>query len=198
MNRFQVRLHSVSALLIAGAASSLTPPVLAAQSSPAATSRVPWALVNAIGYGGLGFGVGLAGAFAQDDGSIGSGVALIGLTTALGFGAGIMVGHDASKALASGRPVPGATRVVALSGLVLAGTTAGALAAVPLINGGNESGTFIGSDETTVAVTTAAGTVLGVVLAARQRHFFDGTRTVSVAPFVARQRGQGVRVTLRF
>lgn len=198
MNRSLTCWRVLRTLVMTGAILSVVPHRLVAQQAPARRSSVPWTLVDAIGYGGLGFGLGAAAAFAQDDGSIGSGVAMIGMATAFGLGIGIKVGHDASVALKKGQPVGSATRFGALTGAVLAGATAGALVAVPLVNGGSESGTAIGSDETTVAVTTATGALLGFVLASSQRKYFERAQQVSITPFSTRHRGHGLRVALRF
>jgi len=166
------------------------------ESKPPRARHIPWALIDAIGYGGAGFGVGLATMWSSDR-SIGEAVGIIGSSTVAGIVLGAALGHKASAAVAGGRaPRPG-LRSAALAGVVLAGASLGALAAVPLINGADE-GTPLGSDEATVAITTGIGAAVGILFAVVGARPLPASARVSVAPFVAARGRPGIRVGMTF
>ena len=152
-----------------------------------------WGLVDAVGYGGLGFLTGLAASWDSD---LGEGVATIGLTTLTGFVTGAAIGHRASNRIRSGAPPTGGTRFVVSAGAILAGATLGACAAVPLFNGEGE-GTPLGSDETALAILMGGGTLLGAWYLHRHTSDFNGTR-LGITPIRTRDSAYGLRVSVRY
>jgi hypothetical protein len=152
-----------------------------------------WTLVNAVGYGGVGF---LAGVAAAWDSEIGEGVATIGLTSLAGTAIGAAIGSHASSRIRRGEPLGGTSRFAVSTGALLAGATLGACAAVPLINGEGE-GTPLGSDESALAITMGAGTLLGVWYLRRHSSEFDGAR-VGITPIRTIDSAYGLRVSVRY
>lgn len=162
----------IPVVVLALAALALVPPApLAAQSAPRpADDGAPWVLYDAVGYGGLGFGLGLAAAWGMENdsgfGPPGEALVVLGVGTVAGIVTGAILGSRAGHAVAEGRPLGTGHRAATLAGPVLAGGTLGALAAIPLINGEGE-GTALGSDERTVGLLTLAGFAVGSVVAWR-------------------------------
>jgi hypothetical protein len=152
-----------------------------------------WALVDAVGYGGVGFVAGLAAAW---DSEIGEGFATVALSSLAGTAVGAVVGHHASRRIRRGEPPSGASRFAVSAGSVFAGATLGACAAVPLISGEGE-GTPLGSDESTLAILMGGGTLLGFWYLARHNGDFDGTR-VGITPIRTIDAGYGLRVSVRY
>lgn len=187
--------HAVAMIL----ALALAAPAAAQTDPPPADGGARWGLYDAVGYGGLGFGLGLAAAWDMEGsgfGPPGEALALIGATTVAGVVAGALIGHRAGDAVADGREVGGAHRAATLGGVVLAGAALGTLAAVPLVNGEGE-GTPLGSDEQTVALLTAAGGALGAVFAWHQSDKL-APRGVSLTPTVTGSAEYGMRLRIRF
>lgn len=165
---------------------------------PGERPGVHWTVLDAIGYAGLGFGLGLLASWdleGEDFGPPPAALVIIGSGTAAGLVGGALIGQRARRAVATGRSPTPAHRSAALAGLVLAGGTLGALAAVPLINPDGE-GTPLGSDETTVLALAAAGTALGGLFAWSRRGSL--TPGVRVTPEVRRDGGYGMGVRLPF
>lgn len=157
---------------------------------------VKWSVIDAVGYGGLGFGLGLAVAWdmeGSDFGPPGTAVAVVGATTAAGIVAGTLIGNRARKTIAEGERLGGGHRGAVIGGVILAGGTLGALAAVPLINAEGE-GTALGSDEQTVALMALAGGALGSLFAWMHSDEL-ASRSVSVAPAVFGRAGYGLRMS---
>ena len=152
-----------------------------------------WGLVNALGYGGVGF---LAGVAAAWDSEIGEGVATIGLSSLAGVVVGAAIGGHASNRIRNGEPLSGTSRFLVSTGTVLAGATLGACAAVPLING-EGSGTRLGSDESALAILMGGGTALGVWYLTRHRGDFDGAR-LGIAPVRTIDSAYGLRISVRY
>ena len=152
-----------------------------------------WALVDAMGYGGVGFMAGLAAAW---DADIGEGFATVGLGTLAGVVTGAAIGGHASSRIRNGEQPGGVSRFLASAGAVLGGATLGACAAVPLING-EGAGTSLGSDESTLAVLMGGGTLLGVWYLYRHNSDFDGPR-LGISPIRTRDSAYGLRVAMRF
>lgn len=151
------------------------------------------------GYGGLGFGLGLAVAWdmeGSDIGPPGTAVAVVGATTAAGIVAGTLIGNRARKTIAEGERIGGGHRAAVIGGVVLAGGTLGALAAVPLINSEGE-GTALGSDEQTFALLALAGGALGSLYAWKQSDELS-SRSIGVAPAVSGSAGYGLRLRMSF
>lgn len=174
-----------------------TPVPAAAQtdSSTAPGGGVRWALLDAIGYSGLGFGLGLLAAWDMEGTSFGppdEAVAVIAASTAAGLLTGAVIGRRAQNAIAQGRRPGGAHRAAALAGVAMAGGTLGALAAVPLINGEGE-GTVLGSDEQTITVMMLGGTALGSLYMLRKRAAFPSNR-IRVTPGIFGRGEYGLRV----
>lgn len=163
------------------------------ESPPASTEGVKWGVVDAIGYGGLGFGVGLISAW---DLEYGSGALVVGAASLAGTIAGAVIGRRASQTLAADGQLGAGHRVAVIGGAIMAGGTLGTLAAVPLINGEGE-GTFLGSDETTVAVLAVAGGALGSLFVWRHRDEL-ASRSVGIAPGLFGKAALGLRVRLEF
>ena len=152
-----------------------------------------WTLANAVGYGGVGF---LGGLVAAWDSEIYEGVATIGLSSLAGAAIGAAIGSHASSRIRRGEPLSGMGRFAVSAGTILAGTTLGACAAVPLING-EGSGTPLGSDESALAITMGAGTMLGAWYLRRHSGDFDGAR-LGIAPFRTIDSAFGLRVSVRY
>lgn len=195
-SRSQPRL---AALMVIGLVmAECTPEVATAQQGPASRrAHVPWTLIDAVGYGGAGFGLGFAGSLATPSEGLAPNLAPIALGTLFGMGAGIAIGHVTNTRARDGRPIGGGLRTATLAGSVLAGATLGALAAVPLIGGSNESGTALGSDGQTFAITTGAGAALGTAFAMRFRSSLDASPVALMPTYDPRGR-IGVQVALRF
>lgn len=149
-----------------------------------------WAIMDAVGYGGAGFLVGIAAAWESES------FATIGAFTVAGVVAGTVIGRHVSQQAAAGAAPGAASRFFASTGALLAGTTLGAMVAVPLIS--NEgSRTPLGSDETTAAVLMTAGTALGGVFLVQHNKDFSRTR-VAFAPIRTRESAYGLRVAVRY
>lgn len=167
--------------------------------SPTPDGGVKWSLYDAVGYGALGFGLGLAATWDMEGsgfGPPGAAVAIVGATTAAGIVAGAVIGNRAQRAVAEGRRVDGAHRAAVIGGVVLAGGTLGALAAVPLINSEGE-GTALGSDEQTFALLALAGGALGSLYAWKHSDELS-SRSIGVAPAVSESAGYGLRLRMSF
>jgi hypothetical protein len=155
-------------------------------------------LIDGLGYGGLGFGLGLVAAWDIEGTEIGppdEAVALVAVTTAAGIIGGALLGRSANRALAAGRPLGVGHRTAVLAGAVLAGATLGALAAVPLINPEGE-GTPLGTDEATVTTLAIAGAAVGSLFALTQARRLAAGR-VELMPSFPGDGGVGLRVRVR-
>jgi len=152
-----------------------------------------WGLVNALGYGGVGF---LAGVAAAWDSDLEGAVATIGLSSLAGVVVGTAIGRHASNRIRNGEPLSGTSRFAVSAGTILAGATLGACAAVPLINGEGE-GTPLGSDESALAILMGGGTALGVWYLTRHRGDFAGAR-LGITPIRTKDSAYGLRVSVRY
>lgn len=187
---------TIVACLVLGAASPA-----AAQPEPEPTSDggMKWVLLDAVGYGGVGFGLGLAAAWdieGDDFGPPASALLVVGASTAAGVVTGALIGRRARSRIAEGRPVEGAHHAAVVGGVVAAGAILGALAAVPLVNGEGE-GTPLGSDEQTVLLTTLAGGALGSLYAWKHSDELSAG-ALRVTPTISETTGYGVRIRTRF
>lgn len=187
-------------VLLAGLLLGVAHPAAAqTDAPPVSTGGMKWTVLDAVGYGGLGFGLGLVAAADMEGDGIGppgSALAVIGATTAAGIVAGAVIGRRGQNRIAEGRPVEGGHRAAVTAGVVMAGATLGALAAVPLVNSEGE-GTPLGSDELTVGLTVIAGGVLGSLYAWRHSGELS-PRTISVAPAISGTAGYGMRLRTSF
>lgn len=157
---------------------------------------VSWTILNGVGYGLLGFGAGLLAAWDLDGDDFGPPPLAMGIilgSTVTGMAGGAVLGQRARRSVTAGRPLSTAHRSAALTGVALAGGTFGALAAVPLINPSGE-GTFLGSDERTIILTTGAGLALGSLYAWRVRDHLR-SRSVRFTPEVRGDRF-GLRIDM--
>lgn len=192
-NRVRARVLSCAVALALTAAS----PVRAQQGDAAPPTDPPWALLNVVGYGGLGLGLGiLAGARmpGNDPGPSGAALFTMAGMTIAGAWAGSVIGTGGARTLAEGRALGPAHRLAAVGGLILAGATLGALVSVPFIAPRGEE-TPLGSDETTFGLLAGGGAALGAFYATKQWGHI-GARRLRVTPSV-REGGQyslGVRV----
>lgn len=188
---------TVVACLVLGVAS---PAAAQPGASPTSDGGMKWVLLDAVGYGGVGFGLGLAAAgnMENDDGigPPGSALAVIGATTAAGIVTGTLIGRRARNRIIEGKPVTGVHRAAVIGGVVGAGATLSALAAVPLINGEGE-GTPLGSDEQTVLLMTLAGGALGSLYAWKHSDELSGG-ALRVTPTISEATGYGVRIRTSF
>ena len=160
---------------------------------PARASAQSWALVDGLGYGGVGALAGVALAWDQD---YGSGFSTILVGTGAGVLVGGLVGHAADRTLARGEALGGAHKAAVVTGSVLAGTVVGALASAALING-EGSGTPLGSDESTFTVLTLGGAGLGVAYAWWRRDALN-PRGVTATPRVSADGEVGLHFQVRF
>lgn len=160
---------------------------------PARVEGQSWALVDGLGYGAAGTGVGAMAAWDLD---YHEGFAVIVLATGAGIAVGALVGHAADTRLARGEALGSGHQAAVVAGSVLAGTALGALASAAFINGEGE-GTFLGSDETTFTALTIGGTALGAAVTWWRRDALR-PRGVSVSPAVSPEGGAGLRVQVTF
>ena len=168
-----------------------------AQTESATRGGPPWGIFDAIGFGGLGFGLGVIaglGMEGDDFGPSDGALVLIGAGTVAGILGGAMIGNRARRARALGQPISAGHRTAVAAGVILAGATLGAIAAVPLINPEGE-GTPLGSDEQTFGLLVGAGAALGILYLTAQWDHLDSS-AVDVAPAV-RDGGYGLIVRVR-
>lgn len=180
------------------------PSAITAQSASGHRGSMKWAVMDAIGYGGVGAVAGtVVGVAVSQDCPFGSCTGVVtgflGGTVA-GMALGTTIGLNARHAIESGEGLSSGHRVAVILGTVLAGTTAGALSSAFLINAGDKngdgSGTTLGSDEATFGALTIGGTALGVIVASRNARELN-TRRLSIAPSIGRGR-YGIDAGLTF
>lgn len=161
---------------------------------------LPWSFVDAVGYGGLGFGVGFGLSFVvASDASLddlGAVIATIGVSTVAGIAGGTAIGRTANRRVLDGRPVGSELQAAALAGAVFGGATLGALAAIPLIEG-EETGTPLGSDEATFGITTGVGALLGALYATKYAATLP-VAGITAVPTVAAHGRVGFRISAKF
>lgn len=162
-------------------------------------SAQSWRVIDAVGYGGLGFGLGVAATWDLEGEGFGppdAALVAVGAGTVAGLTVGAMLGGRADRAIADGRAVGGPHRAAVLGGGVLAGGTLGALAAVPFINSEGE-GTFLGSDETTFGVFVVTGAALGSLYTWRRSDQLSSGHA-SVTPVLGPGGERGIRLRIGF
>lgn len=155
-----------------------------------ATVSTKWVLLDAIGYGGLGTAVGVMVAagtasscgFGPCDGAV---MAVFGGAIAGAVG-GAAIGIHARRTLARGDQLTPGHRTAVIAGELLAGSTLGAIASIPLING-DGSGTPLGSNERTLGLLTLGGTAIGGIMAMRSANELSGPH-VTISPIVGARR----------
>lgn len=190
--RPRVARYTVAPILVLILGVAATNPASGQTADPPAPGA-SWTILNGVGFGGLGFGAGLLAVWDLDGEGYGPPLLAWGIilgSTAAGMAGGAMLGQRARWSVTDGRPLSTAHRAAALAGVALAGGAFGALAAVPLINPSGE-GTFLGSDERTIILTTGAGLALGSLYAWHVRHQLH-SRSVRFTPEV-----RGERIGLR-
>lgn len=187
-------------LVIALAVMVVAAPPIGAQSPTYSRSApIKWAVLDAIGYGGIGAVLGTAvGVAASNSCPFGSctGVVIGFLGGAAGGAlAGATLGLHARGVIERGDRLGDGARVGVILGTVFAGTTAGAMSSFFLING-DGAGTPLGGDEVTFGMLTLTGTALGVFVAARNADELSAQR-ISISPAIGK--GQyGIDASLRF
>ena len=146
-------------------------PTQALASESRVTSEPPetfWRYSSALGYAGIGVGLGAAIALSDDSshGSIADGIArlygLVGGGALLGFVVGWSAGTDADHLLAGRRQPSTALRNTIRFGTVALGASSGALIAAAQIEGDDDN--LPGEDERMLAMWTLGGAVLGGLL----------------------------------
>ena len=180
LNTMWPRAGKISALLLATAT-----PGVAQGNVGAASSGPPWDWVSVVGFGGLGFGVGVWAAWdmpADAFGPSGAALATISSATLLGVGAGAIIGNRARRLHAQEQSLHPAHQLGLVTGSILAGATLGAAASVPLIARGDE-GTPLGTDERTFALLTTGGAALGALYAAKHWSEIRGSK-VNINPIL--------------
>jgi hypothetical protein len=174
-----------------------TPAMAQTPDSSTPGGGVKWSVVNGIGFGGLGFGLGIAVAWNMESNDYGppdAAIVITGASTVTGILLGAMTGIRAQNKVAAGQTLHGAHRVAVIGGGIAAGGTLGALSAVPLINGEGE-GTFLGSDEQTFALLVVAGSALGALYVWGNRAELT-SRNISLTPEFTENRQYGLRVRM--
>lgn len=199
MSRSRTRLRGLIAAVIIGLILGRYSPAMA-QSGGSSDQEggFDWSLLDAIGYGGLGFGVGLLAAWdmeGADIGPPGEALALVAGATLAGTLGGWIMGDRAEDAIARGHELRSAHRAAVIAGVVLAGGTAGALASIPFVNSEGE-GTPFGSDERTVALLVGAGAVLGSLYVWMRRDELIHPR-FRIAPALPGPNRYGLQVRVR-
>ncbi len=133
---------------------------------PPAASAQSWAVLDGLGYGAAGAGLGLLAGWEADCSDYvcmeTMGLTLGGL--AAGGLIGAVMGGRADRLVERGGPLGGSHRAGVAAGAVLAGAAMGGVASFLLING-EGSGTFLGSDEQTFSGLVLAGAAAGVLIA---------------------------------
>lgn len=162
-------------------------------SIPVSGQAQSWALVDGLGYGAAGTGVGAMMAWDMEREQ---GWGVIAATTSAGIVVGALVGRAADRGLAKGEPLGDGHRAAVVAGSILAGAAVGALASAALINGEGE-GTFMGSDEATFTAFTAGGVALGAAFAWWRRDALE-PQAVTASPTVSVGGGVGVQVRVGF
>ena len=109
---------------------------------------------------------------------------------------GYTINSSARRKIDSGQPLGGAHLAAISVGTVLGGAALGAIAGGVLINPSG-SGTFLGSDEQTLALLTTVGAGFGVFCLRRHWNELTG-RSVDVQPAVTRGGRPGVLVSIHF
>ena len=185
------------ALLVVGVP-AISPAQVDAVQARRATVR--WSILDALGYGGLGFGAGILGAVATQ-GDCGFGpcdhqVAVIAAATVAGMATGFIIGRRAETRLSRGESLTSRHRNAVIAGALLAGPVIGAVAASLLINS-EGSGTALGSDEQTFAIALLASTALSSWYVSRHSRELL-TRRTRVTPVVMPNGRFGATVNLRF
>jgi hypothetical protein len=174
----------------------------AAQSNATSGSSggAKWGLIDGVGYGGLGFGLGVAATWNMESDNLvgppGEALVIIGASTVAGTILGAIVGTRAQRTIAARRSLEGAHRIAVIGGAVTAGATLGALASVPLIKGQGE-GTALGSDEQTFTLLVLAGGALGALYVWKHRSEFS-SRNINLAPEITGDGEYGLRVRVIF
>lgn len=184
--------HTAASILVLILGAAAADPASGQTADPPAPGA-SWTVLDAIGYAGLGFGAGLVAAWDLDGNDFGPPPLALGIilgSTVTGMASGAVLGHLARRSVTDGRPLSTGHRAAALAGVAMAGGALGALAAVPLINPSGE-GTFLGTDERTILLTTGAGLALGSLYAWRVRDQLR-SRSVRFTPEV-----RGDRIGLR-
>ena len=157
-------------------------------------SHAPWPVINAIGYGGVGFGLALANEVNSNH-QFHTSILVIAGSGALGVGAGIVLGINTNNAIAERGIVPIGLRAASLAGSVLAGATLGTLVYIPLIDNSSEAR---GKNKRTFRITTGTGAAVGALFAASQYRGLTTARRVAVAPYYKGQGAAGLRITMTF
>jgi hypothetical protein len=137
-------------------------------------SGPPWALLDAIGYGAIGCGLGVMTGWESTYSAFYGTVAAM---TVAGICTGATIGNRAQKALAQGQPLATGHRRAVIAGVVMAGASLGALASVRLIQPAGE-GTPLGTDQQTLALMSTAGAVVGYLYAWSNRDRLTPRRVV--------------------
>ena len=183
-------IRNCNAPLVCTALACATASSATAQDEAIAPATGPaWGFLDALGYGGLGFGLGVmvgAGMPSDNFGPSGTALGVIAGSTIAGVVGGAMIGGRARRALSRDQVISPGHRAAVAGGVVLAGATLGAVAAIPLISSEGE-GTPLGSDEQTFSLLAGGGAALGASYLLAQWHHL-GNR-VSAAPII-REPGQ--------
>lgn len=164
MTRWKPTLPMVLAL-VTGLTLMYSTPARAQTRLPDPEGHAPWPLIDSLGYGALGLGLGVLVASSMEPssgfGPDGGQVVSILLGTIGGTVAGLEIGGRAIQK-SDARRLGSGHHTAAVLGTVFLGAGLGALAAVPQVSG-EETDTSFGSDEETVTLFTMVGTGLGAL-----------------------------------
>ena len=159
--------HSVLSLVVAFALLGPSP-ALGESRAPGSEGRVPWSLIDSLGYGAAGLGISVWAASGMDSGNtigpsgLAAGTVLLG--TVGGLISGWKIGASAKEKAAEGQLGLG-HRSAAVGGTVFLGAALGALVASSHVKG-EETSTKYGSDEDTVRIFSLVGAGVGALTAA--------------------------------
>ncbi len=180
-----------NALVIAAAFAILTP-------APARSQSLGF--LSGLGYATAGGAIGVAAtANATCEGFLCIPDAMVAAMLAGVIGGaitGAAINSSAQRKIDSGKPLGGGHLAALSVGTVLGGATLGAIASGLIVNS-DGSGTFLGSDERTFAIMTAAGAGLGVIILRKHWGRLTG-RGVQARPAILNGGRPGVVASIRF
>lgn len=170
--------------------------------TPAPARSQGLGLLNGLGYAAAGGAIGVAAS--ANSGCSGDGwcivpdamiPAMLGGVLA-GVVTGVAINSSAERKVDHGEPLSGAHLAALSVGAVLGGAALGAVAGAVLIKP-QGSGTFLGSDERTLALMSAAGAGLGVFRLHQHWKALTG-RSVDVRPAVLHGGQPGIVASIHF
>jgi hypothetical protein len=169
------------------------------------TSRItgrqpPWGLINAIGYGAIGAGVGFAAAVAMSGNRLGpsdAALATLAGTTLVGTTVGAIIGGKAQRTLARRQPIGLRHESAVVTGTILGGAALGALASAALIAPSGDGPEEGENDALTFSALTIGGAALASWYVSGHRDRLRSWR-VGLTPAVMKSGSYAVNVRVQY